>query len=177
MTAASQDDRFVGIQISPISFIDEGVEPLLDMLKERFGINVLLIGTISWLGLKVGRRISWKLDGWPDHGVPSPSPLQGGSYIADHPEFYRNTFISNFRAQDEEMRGIDILELVIPAARKRGMQVYPEVMEPLFNYADHGSAQRIGIPNLPQVMEVDYSTASVASRASTTPTTAPGGIR
>ena len=35
------------------------------------------------------------------------------------------------------------------------MQVYPEVMEPLFNYADHGSAQRIGIPNLPQVLEVD----------------------
>ena len=100
MTSASRDDKFVGIQISPISFIDEGVEPLLDLLKERFGINVLLIGTISWLGLKVGRRISWKLDGWPDHGVQSPSPLQGGSYIADHPEFYRNTFIRNFRAQD-----------------------------------------------------------------------------
>jgi hypothetical protein len=152
---ASRDDKFVGIQISPISFVDEGVEPLLDMLRERFGINVLLIGTISWLGLKVGRRISWKLDGWPDHGMQSPSPLQGGSYIADHPEFYQNTFISNFRAQDEETRAIDILELVIPEARKRGMQVYPEVMEPLFNYADHGSAQRIGIPNLPQVLEVD----------------------
>jgi hypothetical protein len=155
MTMASRDDKFVGIQISPISFVDEGVEPLLDMLRERFGINVLLIGTISWLGLKVGRRISWKLDGWPDHGMQSPSPLQGGSYIADHPEFYQNTFISNFRAQDEETRAIDILELVIPEARKRGMQVYPEVMEPLFNYADHGSAQRIGIPNLPQVLEVD----------------------
>ena len=89
MTTASQDDKFVGIQISPISFVDEGVEPLLDLLKERFGINALLIGTISWLGLKVGRRISWKLDGWPDHGMRSPSPLQGGSYIADHPEYYR----------------------------------------------------------------------------------------
>ena len=43
----------------------------------RFGINVLLIGTISWLGLKVGRRISWQIDGWPDHGVQSPSPLKG----------------------------------------------------------------------------------------------------
>ena len=69
---ASQSEKFVGIQISPISFIDEGVEPLLDMFENRFGINVLLIGTISWLGLKVGRRISWELEGWPDHGKPEP---------------------------------------------------------------------------------------------------------
>ena len=47
-------NRFVGIQISPVSFVDEGVEPLLDLLKGRFGIDTLLIGTISWLGLKAG---------------------------------------------------------------------------------------------------------------------------
>ena len=62
------EDKFVGIQISPISFIDEGVEGALDTLSQRVGVNALLIGTISWLGLKVGRRVSWKLDGWPDHG-------------------------------------------------------------------------------------------------------------
>ena len=46
--------KFVGIQIGPISFIDEGVAPLLDLLQARFGVNVLLIGALSWLGLKVG---------------------------------------------------------------------------------------------------------------------------
>jgi hypothetical protein len=152
---ASADGKFVGIQISPISFVDEGVEPLLDTLKERFGINVLLIGTISWLGLKVGRRISWKLDGWPDHGVQAPTPLKGGSYIADHPAYYANTSIREFRAQDEALKDVDILDLVIPEARKRGMKVYPEVMEPLFNYAGHGSANTVAIPNLPQLLEID----------------------
>ena len=150
-----QAEKFVGIQISPISFVDEGVEPLLDLLGQRFGINVLLIGTISWLGLKVGRRISWKLDGWPDHGVQQPGRLKGGSYIAEHPEYYGNTFIKRFRAQDEELRNVDILETIIPHARKRGMQVYPEVMEPLFHYEGHGSANAVDIPNLPQVLEVD----------------------
>ena len=58
-------EKFVGIQISPLSFLDEGIEPLLDTLQGRFGINTLLIGTISWLGLKVGRRISHKLEGCP----------------------------------------------------------------------------------------------------------------
>ena len=51
-------DPFVGMQISPISFMDEGVDAVLDTLQHRVGVNVLMIGTISWLGLKVGRRIS-----------------------------------------------------------------------------------------------------------------------
>ena len=37
MTTASRDDKFVGIQISPISFIDEGVEPLLDCSRSDSG--------------------------------------------------------------------------------------------------------------------------------------------
>jgi hypothetical protein len=152
---ADSDRKFVGIQISPISFVDEGVEPLLDRLKERFGINVLLVGTISWLGLKIGRRISWELEGWPDHGRPEPSPLRGGSYITHRPEMYRNTFIDGFRTKDVEFEGRDILDMIIPAAAERGMKVYPEVMEPLFHFAGHGSATNVDIPNLPQVLEVD----------------------
>ena len=54
--------------MAPVNFVDEGVEPLLDMLADRFGINALMIGTVSWLGLKVGRRVSHELEGWPDHG-------------------------------------------------------------------------------------------------------------
>ena len=64
--------KFVGIQISPISFLDEGIEAVLDTLQNRVGVNVLMLGTVSWLGLKTGRSISWQLDGWPDHGVPEP---------------------------------------------------------------------------------------------------------
>ena len=92
----NKDTKIVGIQISPISFVDEGVAPLLDLLHGRFGINVLLIGTLSWLGLKVGRRISWELEGWPDHGRQEPYPLKGGSYIRSHKEYYGNTFIRDF---------------------------------------------------------------------------------
>ncbi len=151
----SAADKFVGIQISPISFVDEGIEPLLDTLQEQFGINVLLIGTISWLGLKVGRRISHALEGFPDHGVQEPDQMRGGSYIQHRPEYYRNTQISHFANRDPGLEGKDILDMVIPAARARGMKVMPEVMEPLFKYAGHGSANTVPIPNLPQYLEVD----------------------
>ena len=115
-------DRCVGVQVGPASFVDEGTDVVLDTLQERVGVNVVFLGTVSWLGLKIGRSISWKIDGWPDHGVPEPLEVQGGSYLADHPEFYRNTSITNFRAPDDAMRDRDILEMVIPGARKRGMR-------------------------------------------------------
>lgn len=146
--------KFIGIQIGPISFIDEGVEPLLDMLADGFGINALFVSTISWLGLKVGRRISWKLEGWPDHGIPEPYEFTGGSYIHFHPELYGRTFVRGFQNRDPELAGKDILEMVIPEARKRGMRIYVDLMEPLFRYAGHGAAN-VDIPNLPQVLEVD----------------------
>jgi len=151
-----RNEKFVGIQISPFSVMDEGIVPMLDRFENRFGINTLLVGTLSWLGLKVGRSIGWELDGWPDHGkADADYQLKGGSYIKEKPEYYRNTKITNFQNKDQGLEGQDILDIVIPEARKRGMKVYPEVMEPLFKYAGHGSANNVSIPNMPQLLEVD----------------------
>ena len=148
-------DKFVGIQISPVSFIDEGVEVVLDTLQQRVGVNVLMIGTVSWLGLKSGRSISHALDGWPDHGVPEPFAMKGGAYFDPNPAYYRKTLIKDYKAKDEEMAGRDILQMVIPEARKRGMKVFVELMEPFFKYAGHGSVNTVEIPNLAQCLEVD----------------------
>ena len=74
--SADPAKKFVGIQISPISFVDEGIETVLDTLQNRVGVNVLMLGTVSWLGLKSGRSISHELDGWPDHGVPEPYQMR-----------------------------------------------------------------------------------------------------
>ena len=155
MAGPDPDRKFVGIQVSPISFIDEGVDAVLDTLKDRVGVNVLMLGTVSWLGLKTGRSISHALDGWPDHGVPEPFTMKGGAYFDPDPRYYSKTIIKDFRATDPEMAGIDILDLVIPAAHARGMKVYVELMEPFFKYAGHGSANTIEVPNLATCMEVD----------------------
>ena len=154
-TAPSPDDKFVAMQISPVSFLDEGVDQVLDTLQSRVGVNVLMIGTVSWLGLKAGRSISHAIDGWPDHGVPEPFAMKGGAYYQPDPRYYANTFIKDFRASDPEMAGFDVLERVIPVARARNMQVYVELMEPFFKYAGHGSVNNVAIPNLPQALEVD----------------------
>ena len=115
-------DKFVGVQLGPISLADEGVEPLLDQFAKRFGVNVLLLGTVSWLGLKVGRRVSHELEGWPDHGAQHATPLRGGSFLQPRPEHYPNTFIKEFRAADEGLSGVDVLEAVLVHSRAREMK-------------------------------------------------------
>lgn len=164
--------KFAGIQISPISFVDEGVEAVLDTLQHRVGVNVLMLGTVSWLGLKSGRSISWQLDGWPDHGVPEPYQMRGGAYFDPDPRFYRDTFMADYRSRDPEFAGKDILKMVVPAAHARGMKVYVELMEPFFKYAGHGSAAAVEIPTLPQAMEVD-----ALGRLSGEPSTSNPGYR
>ncbi|MDG2283668.1 MAG: hypothetical protein P8L45_11130 [Longimicrobiales bacterium] len=155
MTTSNTDDRFVGIQISPISFVDEGVDTVLDTLQNRVGVNVLMLGTVSWLGLKSGRSISHELDGWPDHGVPEPYQMRGGAYFDPDPRYYEGTFMADYRSRDPEFAGKDVLKMVIPEAHERGMKVYIELMEPFFKYAGHGSAGNVEIPTLAQAMEVD----------------------
>ncbi|GGA55345.1 hypothetical protein [Pelagibacterium lentulum] len=154
-TVPNADEKFVGIQISPISFLDEGVDTVLDTLQNRVGVNVLMLGTVSWLGLKTGRSISHALDGWPDHGVPEPFKMKGGAYFNPDPAYYSGTFIKDFRAKDPEFEGKDILEMVIKPAHDRGMKVFIELMEPFFKYTGHGSTNTVEIPNLAQAMEVD----------------------
>jgi hypothetical protein len=155
MRLNQSNDKFVGIQISPISFIDEGVEAVLETLQTQVGVNVLFIGTVSWLGLKSGRSISHELDGFPDHGIPEPFAMKGGAYFKPNRAYYSETLIKDFRATDPEMQDKDILEMVIPAAKARGMKVFVELMEPFFKYEGHGSVNTVNIPNLPQLLEVD----------------------
>lgn len=111
---------WVGIQIGAISFIDEGVEAVLDILQEKAGVNALLISALSWSYGNAGRAAY----GFPDHGVAEPDNLQGGAFWKVNPAYYEGTTHRHFDAPDPLYKGFDTLADVIPAARKRGMQVY-----------------------------------------------------
>jgi hypothetical protein len=111
---------FVGIQIGAISFIDEGVEQVLDILQEKAGVNALFISALSWSYGNAGRAVY----GFPDHGVAEPDHLQGGAFYKPNPAYYEATFHKQFTAPDPLYKGFDALADVIPAAIRRGMKVY-----------------------------------------------------
>ena len=111
---------FVGIQIGAISFVDEGVDEVLDILQAKAGVNALMISALSWSIGNAGRAAF----GFPDHGVAEADNLRGGAFFEPDPRYYRKTFLKQFAAPDELYEGFDTLADVIPAARKRGINVY-----------------------------------------------------
>lgn len=113
-------ETFVGIQIGAISFIDEGVEGVLDILQAKAGVNALLISALSWSIGNAGRAAF----GFPDHGAQEPDNLRGGAFFQPDPRYYRKSFMKQFSAPDELYQGFDALADVIPTARARGIKVY-----------------------------------------------------
>ena len=114
-------EQTIGIQIGAVSFIDEGTEKVLDILQERSRVNALFLATFTYGPGIAGRQL--KGHPLPDHGVQSyEDNFYGGNYATPHPEFYKETIFKNLKAPDHGK--VDILETVIPAAKKRGIKTY-----------------------------------------------------
>ena len=114
-----------GIQIGAVSFVDEGVENVLDILQRRGEINTIFLTTFTYGRGLAGRQIPGQP--FPDHGsqVSDEKTFFGGNYATPHLEFYRNTVLKETRAP--EHGNIDIVADVLPAARKRGMKLFCSV--------------------------------------------------
>lgn len=115
------DKKMIGIQIGAVSFIDEGINKVLDIVQERGQVNTLFLATFSY-----GRGIAGRqLQGFPfpDHGKQEYDlDYHGGNFATPHPQFYKDTVLKETKAPD--YGNWDILEKVIPETRKRGMKVY-----------------------------------------------------
>jgi hypothetical protein len=112
--------KMIGIQVGAVSFVDEGVEKVLDEFQQNAGVNTLFVATFTYGRGIAGRQVPGQP--LPDHGKQQydTDTFKGGSYTRTHPEFYRDTVLKEFRAPD--LGDFDVLEAVVPAARKRGMK-------------------------------------------------------
>lgn len=118
--AAPNSARTVGIQVGAVSFVDEGVEPVLDEFQKRAAVNTLFVATFTYGRGIAGRQVPGQP--LPDHGKQQydTGSFRGGTYTKVHPAYYRNTSLKDFRAPD--LGDYDVLEQVLPAAKKRGLK-------------------------------------------------------
>src|SRR5436853_6994069 len=118
--ASETSDRTIAIQVGAVSFVDEGVAPGLDRFQKDADVNTLLIATFSYGRGIAGRQVPGQP--LPDHGKQEydTDTFKGGSYTKVHPQYYKDTIIKEFRAPD--FGDYDVLEAVIPEARKRGLK-------------------------------------------------------
>jgi hypothetical protein len=119
-TPSSTNAKTIGIQIGAVSFADEGVEPVLDILQEKASVNTLFIAAFTYGRGIAGRQVPGQP--LPDHGKQEhdTSTFHGGSYTAIHPQYYAITPLKNVRAPD--LGSLDVFERVLPTSRKRGMK-------------------------------------------------------
>ncbi|MEO7235685.1 MAG: hypothetical protein ABIW80_09935, partial [Lapillicoccus sp.] len=145
---SSEQTPLVGIQVGAISFVDEGVEGVLDSVQERAGVNALFIATQAFDRGLAGRQVTWRPA--PDHGPDDLTDVhRGGSFVTQHEDLYRGTVLGPHRAADAEVAGFDVLAEVIPAAAERGVQVYSFMLE-----NTHSGLTR-DVPGWPKVLQVD----------------------
>ena len=133
----------VGIQVGSISFVDEGIEQVLDVLQQRGAVDTIYLTTFTYGRGLAGRQIPGQP--FPDHGSreSDETSFHGGNFATPHPEFYRDTVLKNTRAPDHG--DLDIVGAVLPAAKKRGMRVFCSI-EDVF---------RSDVPGVQEVSEVD----------------------
>jgi len=123
-TPAPSKGKMIGIQVGAVSFVDEGIDKVLDEFQQDASVNTLFVATFTYGRGIAGRQVPGQP--LPDHGKQQydngsgPGTFHGGSYTRIHKEFYKDTVLQDFRAPDHG--DYDVLESVIPNARKRGMK-------------------------------------------------------
>ncbi len=140
---------FISIQIGAISFVDEGVPQVLDVLQERGAVNALLLANPTWTRGTGGRQVPGQP--FPDHGKREPDDFHGGAYNRLHPQYYGKTAISAaYGHTDPEIpASFDLFEAVLPEAERRGMRSYAWMEE------SSNSRYLHDVPNFRKALEVD----------------------
>lgn len=139
-------DPFVGIQLGSHSIFDEGVDHVLDVLRETARVNTLLLYSHAYQRFAVNRPAA----GLADHGRgvrAAGRQAIGHSWVPAHEEHYAGTFLRHERADDSPDR--DVFAEVAGPASSRGMRVYARILE------GHEQWLATYIANWPKVLSVD----------------------
>ena len=132
-----------GIQVGAVSFVDEGVEPVLDIFQQA-SVDTIYLTTFTYGRGLAGRQIPGQP--FPDHGKQESDEktFHGGNYATPHPQYYQATVLKETRAP--EHGDLDIVAAVLPAARKRGIKLFCSI-EDVF---------RNDVPGVKEVTEMDW---------------------
>src|SRR5689334_14953674 len=99
--AQTANQRMIGIQVGAISFIDEGVAPVLDRFQHDAAINTLFLATFTYGRGIAGRQVPGQP--LPDHGKQEyDTTFHGGNFARTHEQYYHRTSLKNIQAPDHD---------------------------------------------------------------------------
>jgi hypothetical protein len=113
--------KMIGIQVGAISFLDEGVEQVLDIFQQRASVNTLFLAVFTYGRGIAGRQVPGQP--LPDHGKQEYDlNFHGGNFATPHPQYYKNTALKAEDTRAPDYPGVDTISSVVPAAKKRGIR-------------------------------------------------------
>ena len=123
------DGAVIGIQMSPHTMLDEGIESCLDLIRETAAINVVMPYTHAFHTSTLGKPLSDLAD---DHGT-APRDFRGrvpAVWVRHHDEYFRETAL-RVRPTDPglEFAARDLFTELIEPCRRRDMKVYARILE------------------------------------------------
>ena len=111
----------IGIQVGAISFVDEGVDAVLENFQKLASVNTLFVATFTYGRGIAGRQVPGAP--FPDHGKQEEDRnFRGGFYTTPHAQFYRDTALKPEKAA-EIPADFDVLASILPRTRARGLKV------------------------------------------------------
>lgn len=127
--ASNEVHPLVGVQISPHSLFDEGVEKTLDFLQETAAIDTLFLLTHGYYG--AGPRPKSVLASHQGSPVRESWHRLPKIWVEHDERFFRDTPLRHRKPKDDlEFGGRNILEELREPLRRRGMKVYARFYEP-----------------------------------------------
>src|SRR5262245_25658678 len=117
--ASAQPPRMIGLQIGPVSFLDEGTGKVLDTVHELGAVDTVFLATFTY-GTGISGRTPKSMP-LPDHGKQEYDNHHGGVFFTPHAQYYRGTSVTPQKAPDYP--NYDVIADVVPAAHSRKMKV------------------------------------------------------
>lgn len=138
--------NFVGIQVKPFVWGDEGIDKALDTLQEKGNVNTVFAYTYDYDPNRTTQGGPIPL---PDHGKYGPTGKlrTGGAFFDYDQKYFRNTFLKDFRSPDEP--GFNVITAVAPKMKARKMDFFA------WDYNNAFPVMMQSIPGFTEVAEVD----------------------
>ncbi len=130
--SASATTVAMPISIAPLAQKD--LDAMFADMRERAGVNALLPFIYSHEPHRAG--------------VPPSETFHGGNYARPHMQYYKDTPLTLQDMRAPEFGDVDILERVIPVARKHGIRVFCFLLE--------DNTLPATVPNWQSLYEVDH---------------------
>lgn len=144
-SATVQRNNFVGIQVKPFAWVDEGIDQLLDTIQSKGNVNTVFVYTYDGDPNRTTKGGAIPL---PDHGKYGANQLRmGGAFFDYDPKYFRNTTLTDFRSFDEP--NFNVITAVAPKMKSRGMDFLA------WDYNNAFPSMMKSIPGLTDVAEID----------------------